>query len=208
MRISIWMLFPLSKTTIVFINFCSLNGFGFGFIKMIEVTAKQCLELMTRLFIELTKLSGAQLIALSQYCIESLRSKMHRVNIEYIFLLSTTFVSVVPVWPSFSIKKQVVHFQMCQQKELAVPLLVGCANKILFAKSVFAKQTDFQLHLVWIVDKNNSYKSSQISRSWWSFILSNDADICRVKANSTDIHDVNEKLDSCRLKITYWQNNR
>lgn len=43
-------------------------------INKFEVTAKQCFELITRLFIELPKLSGAQLIELSQYCVESLRT--------------------------------------------------------------------------------------------------------------------------------------
>lgn len=43
-------------------------------INQTEVTSKQCFELITRLFIELPKLSSAQLIELSQYCVESLRT--------------------------------------------------------------------------------------------------------------------------------------
>lgn len=43
-------------------------------INKTEVTSKQCFELITRLFIELPKLSSGQLVELSQYCIESLRT--------------------------------------------------------------------------------------------------------------------------------------
>lgn len=43
-------------------------------INKTEITSKQCFELITRLFIELPKLSSAQLIELSQYCVESLRT--------------------------------------------------------------------------------------------------------------------------------------
>lgn len=38
-----------------------------------EINSKQAFDLITRLFIELPKLSGSQLIELSEYCFDSLR---------------------------------------------------------------------------------------------------------------------------------------
>lgn len=38
-----------------------------------EINSKQVFDLITRLFIELPKLTGGQLIELSEYCIDSLR---------------------------------------------------------------------------------------------------------------------------------------
>lgn len=39
----------------------------------VEIHAKQCFEMITRLYIELPKMKNSQLIDLCEYCIDSIR---------------------------------------------------------------------------------------------------------------------------------------
>ena len=43
-------------------------------INKVEVNTKQSLDLITRLFVELPKMSNAQLVDLTEYCIDSIRT--------------------------------------------------------------------------------------------------------------------------------------